>query len=62
MSYTQRRTWLKNEAKRICALRGIAVTGPDQAEACLLTLHLYSILNPRYAATSGDLFRAAAQA
>lgn len=52
-----RRKWLKDEARRICKLRGIDVTGPDQAEACLLTLHLFSIMNPRIAAHSGELFR-----
>jgi len=57
MSYSQRRTWLKNEAKRICGLRGIPVTGADQAEACLIAVYLQGLLNPRLAGHAEDLFR-----
>lgn len=57
LSYSQRRTWLKNEAKRICGLRGIPVTGADEAEAALIAVWLLAKLNPRLAGHADDLFR-----
>lgn len=50
LSASQRRNWYKTAAKGVCAKRGIVVTGPDQAEAVCLTLHMMEVL----ARGSGD--------
>lgn len=57
-TYAKRRAWLKQEAKRNCGHREIPVTGTDQAEACLIAVHLMAVRNPRLAGHADDLFRA----
>lgn len=57
LSASQKRTWYKNAAKAVCARRGISVTGPDQAEAVCITLHMQEVLYRKTA--SANLFQGA---
>lgn len=56
LSASQKRTWYKTQAKEVCARRGILVTGPDQAEAVCLTLHMLQFLGQN---ADPDLFNKA---